>query len=257
MLYRAVDCTCSSRFAALPQTEQWLRAVLGTGHDAGVNCVLEALRRMTGEGFLTTSATAATAITSTTSSGGGSGLKRRYPDEVPSFFGSATAAARKKKQRLAQSVAAASGTKVLAGTGRAVVGGSATSAQGTVAPVSLNGDTDSGARSTYGQCLLRLDLDSLVPADGVAESDATEGLCSNEASILKAAVKSRSAYEAAARERERLLQLEAWRIQTETSSRHVTGVVEYYYIPRVFRHSLAPSFDCRRRCPGWSESSCG
>jgi hypothetical protein len=181
-----------------------------------VTCVLTALETKLQEGGSGPANTTTNTTINTvgeapnTTSGGGStsiggprvgvgGTKRKYPDELPSFFGSVTAASRKKKLR-----ASANSTASSAG-----------SASG-------NGVEVGSSSLTYGKCLLRLDLDALVAS---TSSDDVCKLTGEEASSLKNALRSRSAYEAAVKEKERLVGMEAWRKRTETSSRHVSGKI--------------------------------
>jgi hypothetical protein len=113
-----------------------------------------------------------------------------------------TAASRKKKLRASANYTASSAGSA-SGNGSGVGGGS-------------SGVEVGSSSLTYGKCLLRLDLDALV---------ASTSMTGEEASSLKNALRSRSAYEAAVKEKERLVGMEAWRKRTETSSRHVSGKI--------------------------------
>jgi hypothetical protein len=208
----------------------WLQKVLkAPSASPAVTCVLTALQTKLQEGGsgpanTTTNTTINTTINTVgdapnTTSGGGStsiggprvgvgGTKRKYPDELPSFFGSVTAASRKKKMRASANFTATSASSA-SGIGAGVGGGSS--------------GVDVGSSSlTYGKCLLRLDLDALVAS---TSSDDVCKLTSDKASSLKNALRSRSAYEAAFKEKERLVGMEAWRKRTKTSSRHVSGKI--------------------------------
>jgi hypothetical protein len=204
----------------------WLQKVLKVpSASPAVTCVLTALQTKLQEGGSgPANTTTNTTINTTgdapnTTSGGGStsiggprvgvgGTKRKYPDELPSFFGSVTAASRKKKLRAsANSTATSAGSA--SGNGAGVGGGS-------------SGLEVGSSSLTYGKSLLRLDLDALVAS---TSGDDVCKVTSEEALSLKNALRSRSAYEAAVKEKEKLVGMEAWRKRTETSSRHVSGKI--------------------------------
>jgi hypothetical protein len=202
----------------------WLQKVLkAPSASPAVTCVLTALETKLQEGGSgpANTTTNTTGDAPNTTSGGGStsiggprvgvgGTKRKYPDELPSFFGSVTAASRKKKLRAsANSTASSAGSASGNGAGIGVGSGS-------------SGVEVGSSSLTYGKCLLRLDLDALVAS---TSSDDVCKLTGEEASSLKNALRSRSAYEAAVKEKERLVGMEAWRKRTETSSRHVSGKI--------------------------------
>jgi hypothetical protein len=166
---------------SLEQVREWLTTLLGKAKETSINCVLDALstqERGDVEG-------SPLPLKETFHS-----KKRKYPDNVPSFFGSTTISNRKR--RYAQdSQESKSGLPA----------GAASTPVSSLASESL----------TYGQKLIVLNFESLIGDEG-------EKLTAEDAKLLKDALKSRLAFEAALDELHRLEDLQEWRLRTEKSS---------------------------------------
>lgn len=182
------------------QVKAWLQAIFGKGHDAAINRVVQEVSSEECSGGTPGQNPRSTAGISIQK-------KRKYPtnDAISSCFGSTTM--NKRRKRIEQNM-----TQTRSG-------------DNADAPNSNRNTTERNITSmstlTCGQKLIRLNIDSLSSIEGQSGL----GLTENEVKVIKTALKVRATYEGALIEKERLEELESFRLRAESRHNQVDDIL--------------------------------